>query len=265
MNHAYGFLLLALAGGLFASQASADDRLTLSANGVSLTDTDGGGGGSIGWLHNFSPDAVLGVAGEYQTIEDAQWAFGTVSASLTRGASNARRSLYASFSRGAGDDNTHDFTYQSGTLGVYLPLRGRLSMQLEDQQVDVDTTHDNFGKLGLSMLWSPRLQTAVAYTTTKLGSARVDYYGPLHWLVGGAIGKADAVVVNVQFGAPVEGRDLREAFGGFSKSFGRAELLVLLDYLELAESRPLQIPESKRVTLTLGLTVNLHGNRAPSK
>ncbi|MBV9622141.1 MAG: hypothetical protein JO341_14120, partial [Gammaproteobacteria bacterium] len=46
--------LAALAPALAAADPSgADDRLTLSLNGGSLTGTNGGAGGALGWLHNF--------------------------------------------------------------------------------------------------------------------------------------------------------------------------------------------------------------------
>jgi len=263
MKHSRTFSGSLLACLLTTSAALADDRLTLSANGSTLTDSDGGVGGAVGWLHNFSPDAVFGLAAEHQTIADARWTFGSISTSLTRGPSTARRSLYGDFHKGTGDDNSRDFNYQAGALGVFLPLAGRLSLQLEDRQIDIDTSHGNMPKVGLSMLWTPRLQTAVSYTDTaggnlgtNLGAALLDYYGPVHWLVGGAVGRADPVVVNLQPGTQLRGRTLRQGFAGFSKAFSRTELLMIADYLELAGS--------ERVTLTVGLTVNLRSARAPT-
>ena len=262
---------LLLLSGLAAGAASAQDRLSLSVNGSTLSsddsnlfDSDDGNGGSIGWLHNFSPDAVAGIGAEYQSIGDAQWQFASLRAALTRGPSGKRRSLYGEFHRGDGEDDTHDFTYQIGMLGVALPLAGRLSMQLEDKQIDVDTSHGNMPKLGLTMAWTPRLQTGVAYAQsisgnlrTKLGSVRLDHYGStVHTLIGGAVGRANPVVLNLDPGTDLPGFTSREGYIGFSRPFSRAEFLVLADYLKVADI--------ERVTLTLSCTVNLRSG-APRK
>jgi hypothetical protein len=98
----------------------------------------------------------------------------------------------------------------------------------------------------------PRLQTAVAYQHsvsgnlgTNLGSIRVDVYGkPLNWLGGGAYGQGAPAVFNLQTNLiePGSGR-LKEAFIGAGKSFGRADLTVVADYLDLSGTR--------RATLTV--------------
>jgi hypothetical protein len=246
-----------LAATCFAADAHAADRLTLSVNGSTLTGTDGGAGGAIGWLHDFGPDIVVGVGGEYQTIADASWQFGKISAALTRGPAGKRRSIYAEFHKGNGEDDAHDFTYQSAAAGIILPIAGRLALQLEDKQVDIDTTHGNMPKLGFSMQWSPRLQTALSYAHsvggnlgTRLTTARLDFLGDsVRLLAGAAVGEADPAVVNLAPGVVLPSRTLREGFAGLARTFSRAELLLLVDYLELGES--------ERVTLTLGCIIPL--------
>jgi len=64
--------------------STSDDRIALSANGSTLPGTNGGGGGSVGWLHNFDADTLAGVAVEHQVISVAHWTFGSVNGSLTR-------------------------------------------------------------------------------------------------------------------------------------------------------------------------------------
>ena len=60
-----------------------DDRIVLSVDGSTLPGTNGGGGGSVGWLHNFDADTLAGVAVDHQGISAAQWTFGSVNGSLT--------------------------------------------------------------------------------------------------------------------------------------------------------------------------------------
>src|SRR5215475_5857194 len=73
--------------------SSSFDRITFSANGSSLTGTSGGGGGSLGWLHNFDADTLIGVAAEHQVLSVSHWTFGSLAGSLTRGPGNQRYTL----------------------------------------------------------------------------------------------------------------------------------------------------------------------------
>ena len=248
---------LALACLAATSLAQAEDRLTLTAQGSTLSHADGGGGGAIGWLHNFSPNTIAGAGVEYQTLADATWKFGTLNAAVTGGPDGRKWSLYGEAHRGSGDDDAHDFTYQIAAVGASLPLFRKLSLQLEDRQIDVDTAHGNLPKVGLSMVWSPQLQTTVSYANsiggnlgTEIGTARLDYYvESVHLIAGGAVGRADPVVVNIQ-GLNLPTRTLREGFAGFSRIFSRTEFLMLADYLKLGDS--------KRLTVTLSFTLHLN-------
>jgi hypothetical protein len=142
-------------------------------------------------------------------------------------------------------------------LGAALPLYENLSLQLEDRQIDIDTTHGNLPKIGLSYVWTPRVQTTVSYADsvggnlgTHLTSLRFDLFpGTVHLIAGGVHGKADSVVVNLQPGTRVPARTLHEGFLGISRMFGRTEVLLLGDYLELGQS--------ERVTGTLNVTIHL--------
>jgi hypothetical protein len=254
-------LCLALAGIFCADVARAvdtsDDRLTFSANGSTLTDTNGGGGGAVGWLHNFSADTIFGAAGEYQKIADAHWAFGSLNGSITSGEPDGRLSVYGEIHEGSGNTGTHDFKYAIEALGVIRTFAHRFSAQLEDKQINIDTQHGNLPKIGGSVLWSPTLSTAVAYQRsvdgnlgTSLGSVRIDLYSKyLNWLAGGAFGKGSPAVLNLTTGLFQPGSTLREEFLGISRSVGHGDLSLVADYVDLGGS--------KKATLTLSYIVDL--------
>jgi PAS domain-containing protein len=233
------------------------DRLTLSANGSSLTDTDGGVGGSISWLHYFTPEAIFGVGAEHQTIADAQWTFGTLRGSLSFGEPATRSNIYAEAQYGQGDDNGRDFDHIVGVLGISQSFTNKFSVQLEGRQIDIDQSRGNLPKLGLTYVWSPHLLTNVAYAHsfggnlgTEITTLRIDHYGQyVNFMLGGAFGSADPAVVNLQPGLNLPARNLKEGFIGVGKSFSRGELQLFGDYLELADS--------EKVTVTLTFTAYL--------
>jgi hypothetical protein len=258
---------LALAGIVCADFASAadtsDDRLTFSANGSTLTNTNGGGGGALGWLHNFNADSIVGAAAEYQKIADAHWAFGSLSGSITSGQSDGRLSVYGEIHEGSGNTGAHDFNYAIEALGFIRTFAHRYSAQLEDKQINIDTQHGNLPKIGGSVLWSPTVSTAVAYQRsvtgnlgTSLGSVRIDLYSKfLNWLAGGAFGKGSPAVLNLTTGLFQPGSTLREEFLGISKTVGHGDMTLVADYVDLAGS--------KKATLTLNYILDLGtGGRA---
>jgi hypothetical protein len=248
---------------LAAGSSQSDDRLTLTANGSTLTGTNGGGGGAIGWLHTFNANAIVGVAGEYQTIADSRWKFGSVNVALGHGPAEHRSSFYAEGHVGSGDDAVHSFDYTIVAAGLIQNVTRQLSVQLEDKRIDIDTTHGNLPKLALQFLWSPSLLASASYAHsvsgnlgTKLGSVRIDRYGKtVNLIVGGAGGKASPAVVDLQTGLTQPGLTLREGFIGVARPFRRFELTLLGDYLKLAET--------ERVTLTLNCTVHLRSPGGP--
>lgn len=235
-----------------------DDRLILSASGSTLTGASGGGGGAVNWLRDVSPGTLVGVGVEYQTIADAHWTFGSLRGALTLARdSNAPLTLWGEVHQGSGRIDVDSFRYSVGALGISRKLTGGLSLQLEGRQIDIDTTHGNLPKLGLSYVWNPRLLTSVSYAYsvggnlgTELFATRVDYYGPnFNVLAGGGAGQADPAVVNLQGGTTLPGRTIKQVFLGTAKPFGRAEWMLVGDYLDLAGS--------ERVTLTLSCTIHL--------
>jgi len=247
--------LLALAS---AGAALAEDRITVTANGSTLTDTNGGAGGSLGWLHDLNANAVLGVAGEYQRLGDSRWKFGSLTGAWTGGGEGKKWSVYGGAHIGTGDEPVRTFDYRLGEVGAILPLYRKLSLQVEDKQIDIDTTRGNLPKVGLSLSWTSRLQTSLAYARsvsgnlgTDLTTGRLDYYGSAaHFILGGAAGPASTVVLNLPPGFNFPSRNLREGFIGFSHAFKRTEILVLGDYLKIGDS--------KRLTLTLSYTLHLN-------
>lgn len=223
-----------------------DDRIALSGNASSLTGTNGGAGASVGWLHNFDPDTLLGVAVEHQVLSVSHWTFGSVNGAITRGSGDQRYTLYGDAHEGAGDDGPNPFKYRIETLGVTGTYYHRLSATLEDKQVNVETTHGNLPKLQFAYLWNPQVQTTVSYAYsfggnlgTRLTSARIDVYShPVNFVAGGAVGQASpSLLGNVVGGNLTLGaHQLREGYVGVVEPFPslRSELTFIVDYQRLS-------------------------------
>ncbi len=261
MRRVTAFLNVALLAcpALAIAQGGVDDRLVASANGSTLSGTNGGGGGSLGWLHNFNPDAIVGLSGEYQTLAGSKWGFGSLNFALGRGQANTRSNYYAEAHVGSGDDDVHSYDYAVYAAGLIQNVTHQLALQIEDKQIDIDQTRGNLPKVGLQFLWSPSLVTTASYSHsvtgnlgTRLGSVRLDHYGKtFNFIAGGAGGQASPAVVDIQTGVSSPGLTLREGFIGVSKPFSRVDLTLLGDYLKLADT--------ERVTVTLNCIVHLRG------
>jgi hypothetical protein len=218
------------------------DRLTVVGNASTLTGTDGGAGGSLSWLHHATPDAIFGLSGEYQYIEDSSWNFATVRGSLSAGQSPNRFTVFGEMQYGKGDDDGRDFDYAVAVLGLGKVFTSKVSGQIEARYIDIDTTYGTLPKLSLSYLWTRQLLTTVSYAYsiggnlgTELVTARIDYFGPhMNILAGGAFGSADSTVVIP--GVSLPATDLRQAFIGVGKVFKRGEFQVVADFLELDAS-----------------------------
>jgi hypothetical protein len=252
--------------------SSSFDRLVLSGNGSSLTGTSGGGGGSIGWLHNFSPDTLIGLAAEHQVLAVSRWTFGSLTASMTRGPGGQRYTFYGEAHEGSGDDGSKPFKYRVEALGLVGTYFHRLSVTLEDRQIDVETTHGNLPKLGVSYLWNQRVQTSLAYQHsvsgnlgTRLTSGRLDVFGPVNFIGGFAVGQAAPAVLG--FALTLPPHDLREGYVGLSKAFAqsRSELTLIADYQHLSGGTAVvagavsTVPNTTRWTGTLNYTIRLSG------
>jgi hypothetical protein len=242
------------------ASAASTDSLMFSANGSTLTDASGGGGGSVGWLHDFSA-GVLGLAGEYQTLANAHWAFGSLTGSVSTGGPSAKFTFSADAHLGSGDIGVYQglrrFNYDIEGADVAGTFGGKLTLQLDAQQYDVDTTHGALPKVGLGFLWTPHWQTTVSYSRsvtgnlgTQLETARIDHYGrTVNWLLGGATGYVAPAVVNLYTGIFEPAPQLREGYLGISKSFSGSDWSILGDYMKVANE--------KRITLTVVCTLHV--------
>jgi len=241
-----------------APPAGQGDRLMLSASGSRLTGTSGGGGGLAGWLHEVNPRALIGVMADYQTIADSHWTFGSLIGALTGGGQPSQQwSLSGELHEGSGRIGTHAFDYSIASVGFSHALTDELSLQLEERQIDVDTTHGSLPKVGLSMLWNRQWLAVASYANsvggnlgTDLGTVRVDYFRQtLDILAGGAVGRIAPAVVNLQGAVQPGAKQMREVFVGVSQGYSRADWMLLADYLDVSGS--------KRITLTLNCTVHM--------
>ena len=239
-----------------ADATGADDRIALSANGGSLTGTNGGGGGSLGWLHNFDADTLAGLAVEHQTLGPAQWTFGSLSGAVTRGDPDARYTLAGEVHQGGGRDAGKSFHYGIEALDASATYYRHLTLLLEDRQIDVERTHGNLPKAGASYLWTPHLQTSLSYAysfggnlDTRLSTARVDVFtAPVNLILGAGWGRAAGWVLGCSCVQPTT--RFREGYAGLGKTFpNRSELTLIGDYQDLGGSH--------RVTVTLNYIVHL--------
>ena len=241
------------------------NSLVLSANGSTLTGASGGGGGSLTFLHDFSA-GVLGAGGEYQTLANAHWAFGSLTGSVSAGSASMKWTFSGEAHIGRGDIGSfrglRRFDYDVEGAGVAGTFGGKLLVQLSARQFDVDTTHGALPKLAIGFLWTPHLQTAVSYAQsvtgnlgTELETVRIDHYGSsVNWLLGGAIGHVAPPVVNLYTGLTGPAPQLREGYVGITKDFSHTDWSILADYLKVAGQR--------RITLTVVCT--LHGGTSSS-
>jgi hypothetical protein len=248
--------LLAPCAAALASSTSSD-RISLSGNGSTLTGTDGGEGGSIGWLHNFNPDAILTLGAEHQRIGDAHWSFGSLTGAISSELGNGRYTFSGEVHEGSGENGVRPLKYEIEVLQVTGTYFHRLSTQLEVQRIDVDTLHGNLPKITISYLWSPHWLTSFSRSDsaggnlgTQLDSLRIDRYGKhVNLLLGGSYGRASLIIIDgFNFVAP--GHILREGYLGASKLFARrTEVTLTGDYQNLSGS--------KRATLTLSFMFHL--------
>ena len=224
--------------------STTDDRIVISGDGASLTGTNGGGGASLGYLHNFDASTIVGVAVEHQVLANAQWTFASLNGSATVGAPNQRYSFYGEAHEGPGRDAGRSFDYKIEALGVIGTFDHKLSAQIEDRRIDVENTHGNLPKVGLSYLWGPHFMTSASYQYsvsgnlgTRLPAVRLDSYWATVNVFGGASwGPTSPVVFNLPSGLVSEVRQLKEGYVGLSKPFPkiRGELTAVADYIDLA-------------------------------
>lgn len=244
--------------------ALTDDRLVFSTNGSRLTGGIGSGGGSATWVGNLGSGTVIGGGAEYQTISNAHWTLGTFSGALAPG---LRTHLYVEGHVGAGDLGDHAFHYSVLVGGLLYQVTSPLSLQLEERRIDIDTSHGNLPKLGLSYQVTPKFLASASYAAsvggnlgTHLGEARLDYTGSDFSAIAGIAGGPAAPAV-VNFGprgavtvAPAP--QLREGFLGIGTPLRRTDWLLIGDFQDVGGT--------KRFGLSLTCTVHLHSQgRSP--
>jgi len=243
--------------------AAMDQRLVLSTDGSTLSGGSGGGGGSATWVGSITTDAVIGAGADYQQIASAHWTTGVLSGSLGLGPADHKTHLYAEAHEGSGDIGTHAFHYSLAVAGVLGALTPRLSVQLEERRIDIDTSHGNLPKLGLSLRVTAQLLASVSYAYslggnlgTKLTTLRLDYSGQsLSALAGAAWGPAAPAVFDL-FGQVVRpGPTLSEGFVGIGKPVGHTDWLLVGDYQDVGGTR--------RTSVTLACTVHLRARGQP--
>jgi hypothetical protein len=242
-------MLLAPMGALHAAPSGVDDRIVLGIQGESLTNTSGGGGGQIGWLHNFNPDALLGVGVEHQFLSTAHWTFGSLNGSYSVGQGDQRYSFYGEAHEGGGNDGPKNLQYHIEALGVVGTYWHKLSVSFEDRQFYVDTVSGNLPKLGVSYLWNPHVQTTLNYSYsigsnlgTRLLGGKIDLYTPgLNYLGGFSVGQATAAVLTGSDVVTKEdtfapGLRVKEGYVGATLPLPhwRSEVSLILDYQHLS-------------------------------
>ena len=238
--------LLAPACALHAAPSEVDDRIAIGLQGESLTNTSGGGGGSLTWLHNFSTAALAGVGVEHQVLANSHWTFASLNGAYTMGQGGQRYSVYGEAHEGGGNSGDRALNYHIEAVGLVGTYFSRLSVLLEDRQFFVDTVSGNLPKLGVSYLWNPHFQTSVSYAYsvgsnlgTRLLAGKIDLYEPgLNWLAGFSFGQATAAVLNP--GASVgetsiPGLRVKEGYVGATLPLPswRSEISLILDYQKL--------------------------------
>jgi hypothetical protein len=268
---AIGLIFLACAGQLAAADepppapaSTIEDRLLFSANGATLTGGSGGGGASALWSRTFAPEDVISAGAEYQQIADAHWTNGVLSGSLGLGSGAPATTLYAEAHEGAGDIAQHGFNYSVVAAGLLYTPSQWLSVQLEERRIDVDTSHGNLPKLGLSFYVAKPLRVSASYADTAGGNLgthlttlRADYAArALNAFAGAAGGRAAPAVLNLLGQIVRPSPKLTELFAGVGRSFGRSDWQLLADYQDLEGF--------KRTTITLLCTLHLDGrSRSP--
>jgi hypothetical protein len=238
------------------ASSTASDRISLTGNGSTLTGTDGGEGGSVGWLHNFDVDSLVTLGAEHQRLGDAHWSFGSLSGATSTELGKGRYTFSGEAHEGTGVDGRNSLRYRIEALQVTGTYFHRLSVQLEGRRIDVETLHGNLPKITVSYLWTPHWSTAFSRADsaggnlgTQLNSVRIDHYAPsVNLLAGASYGRASPILIDLGIVSP--GHILREGYVGASKTFARrTEVTLTGDYLNLSGS--------KRATVTLSFMFHL--------
>ncbi|HWG77233.1 MAG TPA: hypothetical protein VN660_10640 [Steroidobacteraceae bacterium] len=235
-----------------------DNRLIISGDGDSLTGISGhGGGGSLGYLAEINPNALIGVAGEYQTLAGSHWAFGSLTAAYSHALTQSSRwNISGEAHEGSGQSGRTHFRYAIEALGGALTVPGGVTLSAEERQIDVDTSHGSLPKAGLSKAWGTHLLTSIGYAqsvggnlATQYGLARIDIItSPIQFVLGGDFGHVSPSVLDIQGILLPQARRLSEEFVGLTTPTRHADFSLLADRIDLQGV----------VRLTLTLTATVH-------
>jgi hypothetical protein len=235
-----------------------DNRLILSGDGDSLSGISGhGGGGSLGYLDEINPNALIGVAGEYQTLAGSHWAFGSLNFAYSHALTQSSRwDISGEAHEGSGQSGRTHFGYAIEAVGGGLTVPGGVTLSAEERQIDVDTSHGSLPKAGLSKAWGTHLLTSIGYAqsvggnlATQYGLARIDIISrPVQFVLGGDFGHVSPSVLDIQGILKPFARRLSEEFVGVTTPTRHADFSLLADRIDLQGI--------VRVTLTLSATVH---------
>jgi len=233
------------------------DRIILSADGDRLTGTNGGAGGDITYLHQEGA-VLVGVAAEYQRLATSRWGFGSFNIAYSHDlTATSRWNVHAEAHEGTGRTAGSPFLYSIEAAGLGAAFPHAVSADVEERQIDVDTSHGSLPKAALSKGWGSHLLTTVGYAhsiggnlDSSYGLLRLDVYLPgVNLIAGGDLGRVSPTVLNINGVLTSQARHLKEEFGGISKPFKRFELTLLGDKIDLAGV--------SRFTLTLNCSIPL--------
>ena len=239
-----------------------DNRLIFSADGETLTGTNGGAGGSINYLGQPTANALLGVGAEYQRLATSNWEFASFTGAYgNKLGTDWRWNVHGEAHEGVGRNSSSvassNFDYSIVAAGGGLTAPVGLSFDLEERQIDVSTSHGSLPKITLTQPFGKHLLTTLAYAQsfggnldTSYGLARVDILGRGYsFIAGGSLGRVTPAVINIQGILLVQARHLSEVFLGVTKTISHVDLTLLGDDQDLEGI--------KRVTVTLNITVHL--------
>jgi hypothetical protein len=237
-----------------------DNRIIVSGDWDTLNigGPHAGAGGSLGYLGQPTVNTLVGIGGEYQTLAGSHWEFGSVSGAYSHALTVATRwNINGEAHEGAGQSGSTRFKYGIEALGAGLSLPSEVALTAEDRQLDVDTSHGNLPRAGLSKGWGRQWLTSVAYAksvggnlATDYGLARIDFIStPVRLLAGASFGHVAPAVLDIQGILRPESQRLTEFFAGVTRPSRIVDLSLLGDRIELASVL--------RYTVTLTATFHL--------
>lgn len=229
---------------LLSSPIRIDDQFTVSVNGSSLTGTDGGGGGAVSWIRenaNFS----TGLGGEYETLGDAHWGFGSISAAVVpQSSSHGNFSVSGEIDYGGGVSGAPGigghFAYDAATVDARLALRDDVSVQVTDRQVDIDAVHGNLPTISFGAAYAfwylsgSYTRSATGNLGTEIASLRLDCRGQRFGIFGGlSTGKTSPALTSVGSGTVLSSSRYRGASVGMSTWRTQRQYSLVFDYVSV--------------------------------